>query len=204
MFVCRPDELKDLSKSTANESQGGRMQRPSNSVPQRPRRMPAGKHTTDGGSGACGTHEEWETASESSDILKDSDSQHQQSSARADKPAGSRRESKRGYSNQRHTQSRRGRQRDRPGDDSGGGVAATQQAAAAGSVGSAGVDARPMRTNAAPAAPVNSTRPSTFPPGDRNGPDGNIHPVYRMDQVIFDDPGAVQTAFANVFRRFVY
>jgi len=166
VLFCRPDELRDLSKSTASESQAGIMPRPSNSTSQRPRRMSAGKQSADGGGGgAVGTHEEWETASESSDILKDIESQHQQS-ARADKQAiGSRREPKRGYSNQRHTQSRRGRYRDRP--DGGGNVAAAQQAT--GSAGSGVVDARPRHTSGALSAPPNSTKPNNLPPsGDPN------------------------------------
>lgn len=182
---CRPDEVKDSSKSTENESQGGKTARPSNSMAQRHKRMPASKHSVDSSTSAGGIHEEWETASESSDILKDSDSQQQAQSAWGDKHAGSRRESKRGFSNQRHAQSRRGHYRDRPSAD--GGSDASQHQT--GSVVSA--------------AAVNSARHNTVPPSDPNGSTGNIHPVYRVDQVIFDDPVAIQTAFSDAFIRCV-
>jgi len=201
LFVCRPDDAKDSRKSTANESQGGRMPRPSNSAPQRPKRMPASKYSVDSSTGAGGMHEEWETASESSDILKDSDSQQQSQSARGDKHASARRESKRGYSNQRHTQSRRGRHRDHPSADVGS-VAAQHET---GSGSNAGVDARLARTNSASTTTsVNSAGHGTLPPSGQNGPAGNIHPVYRVDRVIFDDPVAVQTAISDIFIRCVY
>jgi len=197
--VCRRDEAKDSSKSTANESQGGKMPRPSTSVPQKHKRVPASKHSVDSSS-AGGIHEEWETASESSDILKDSDTQQQSQSARDDKHAGSRRDSRRGYSNQRHTQSRRGRHRDRPSADVD--SVSTQHETSSG--GNAGEDARLTHMNSALAAANTSTdRLRTFPPSDPNGSTGNIHPVYRLDQVVFDDPLATWTAFSDVFLRCV-
>jgi len=184
---CRPDEVKDSSKSTANESQGNKMPRPSNSMPQRHKRIPASKHSVDSSTSAGGIHEEWETASESSDILKDGDSQQQAQSARGDKYAGSRQESKRGFSNQRHAQSRRGHYRDRPSVDVGSDASRHQTGSGSNSVVSA--------------AAVNSARQNSYPPSDPNGSTGNIHPVYRMDQVIFDDPVAIQTAFSDAFIR---
>jgi len=170
--------------------------RSSNSASQRDKRMPVNKQSADTNTGAGGTHEEWETASESSDILKDTDVPSQ--SSKGDKHASSRRESKKGYSNQRHTQSRRGRYRDRPSSD-----VSSANAAETGS----GSSAQPTCTDSAVFAAANSTnnggRHDTFPHSDPNGPNGNVNAVYRLDQVVFNDPFAIQTAFSNIFIRYL-
>ena len=200
MVVHRPEEVKESSKSTANESRGGKTSRSSNSVPQKHKQMPASKHSADSGTGAGGIHEEWETASESSDVLKDSESQQQSQSTRGNKQVGSRRDSRRGYSNQRHTHSRRGRYRDHPLTD----VSIGGQYEP-GSGSSAGINAGLTATNSAAVASAGSGgMHNTFPPGDQNVPSGNVHAVYRVDQVVFNDPVAIQTAFSDVFVRCVY
>ena len=203
--MCRHGEFTDLSKSTANESQHGKSSRPSNYVQQRRRRTPVSKCSADTGTAGSGTHEEWETASEGSDMLKDSDSLPKSQLSAGDRHAGgSRQDVKRGYSNQRHTQSRRGRQRDHPSQDAGIANVATQPETGSGS--SADVEAR--LADSASVAAVNSASNggsrNAFPPSDPNGHNGNTHPVYRVDQVVFDDPSAIRTAFSDVFVRYVF
>lgn len=206
LVLCRPGEVKDSLKSTAIESQASKTSRLSNSLPQRHKQMPASKHSADTCIGAGGIHEEWETASESSDVLRDSDVQQPSQSARGDKHANSRRDSKRGFSNQRHTQSRRGHYRDRPSADVS--SASTTSRHETGSSSNAGVDTRLTRTDSDSVATVNSAsgggRHNTFPPSDPNGPNGNVHAVYRVDQVVFDDPIAIRTAFSNIFIRCIF
>jgi len=180
--VCRPDDVKDSSKSATNESVTSRS---STATSQRHKQTPASKHSADTSSCAGAVHEEWETASESSDVLKDSDSRQQPQSART------RRDSKRGYSNQRHTQSRRGRYRDRPSAD--------VTVAETGYGGAVGVDARMTRTNTASVSSASNSGRH----GDTTGPNGNVHAVYRLDQVVFDDPVAIRAAFSDVFVRCV-
>jgi len=191
--VCRPDEVQNSSKSTGNESRGGKTLHPSNYMPQRHKQMPASRHSADSGSGAGGMHEEWETASESSDVLKDSDSQQQSQSARADKHASARRDSRRGYSNQRHTQSRRGHYRDRAPADAGSGSIAGQHEVGSGS----------NANSASVAAATSGGRQNSFPASDPGGPGGNVHAVYRVDQVVVDNPAAIRTALSDVFMRCV-
>ena len=203
LVMCRPSEVKNSSKSTADEYRGRNTSQPSNFVSQRQKQTPANRHLADTGTAAGGIHEEWETASESSDVLKDSDSQRQsQQSARGDRHAGSRQDSKRGYSNQRHTQSRRGRYRDRPAADVG--TASVAADRGTGSSSSTVVDTQLSQTNSTSVATVdNSQRPNTFPSSDPNGPNGNIHPLYRVDRIVFDDPVAIQTAICDAFVRCV-
>jgi len=193
--MCRPDEVQNLSKSTGNESRGGKTLRASNYMAQRHKQMPASRQSADSGSAAGGMHEEWETASESSDVLKDGDSQSQ--SARADKHASARRDSRRGYSNQRHTQSRRGRYRDRASADTGSGSIAGQHDVASGS------NATSASVAAGLSSASNGGRQNSFPASDPGGPGGNVHAVYRVDQVVVDNPAAIQTALSDVFIRCV-
>lgn len=202
LVVCRPDEVKNSPKTTVNEYRGGNTSRPSNSVRQRQKQTPASRSAADAGTAAGGIHEEWETASESSDVLKDSDSQQQSQSARGGRQTGSRQDSKRGYSNQRHTQSRRGRYRDRPATDGGtAGIAGDRET---GSGNSVHVDARLHQMNSASVAATDSSGShNTLSHSDPNGPNGNIHPVYRVDHIVFDDPVAIRTAISDVFVRCV-
>ena len=200
--MCRPNEVQTSSKSTVNEYRVRNTSRPLNSVQQRQKQTPASRCSADTGTPAGGILEEWETASESSDVLKDSDAQQQSRSSCGGKHASSRKDSKRGYSNQRHTQSRRGRYRDRPAADVGSADVADDGETGSGS--SAYVDTRLNQTNSASVAAVDSSSiNSTFPSSDPNDPNGNIHPVYRVDHIVFDDPVAIWTAFSDVFERCV-
>lgn len=198
LVVFRPDEVKNSSKSTANEFRGRNSSRPLNAVSQRQKQTAASRGSADAGTAAAaaagGMHEEWETASESSDVLKDSDSQQQSQSARGGRH---RQDSRRGYSNQRHTQSRRGRYRDRPAAD-----VDTANERETGSARS--VDTRLNQTDSASVSVVDSSRGhGSFPSSDPSGPNGNIHPVYRLDHIVYDDPFAIQTAISDVFVRCV-
>ena len=199
MVVCRPDEVKNSPKSTTNQYRGGYTSRPSNSVRERQNHTSSSRNSADPSTAAGGIHEEWETASESSDVLKDSGSQHQSHLARGGRHSSSRQESKRGYSNQRHTQSRRGRYRDRPAAD----VSVTDDHGT-GSGSNAGVDTQPSQTNTASIAAVDSSvGQSSFTTSDPSGPNGNIRPVYRVDCIVYDDPDAIRTAISKAFLRCV-
>jgi len=190
--VCRPNDGRDSSKWMSSEYRRGKTSRPQNSMPERHKRAPpAGRYSADGG-----THEEWETASESSDVLKDSDVQKQSQSSVGGRQTSSRQDSKRGYSNQRHTQSRRGRYRDRPSADGGSTSVVGQHEASTDN--SARIDTKMNQVNSAAVAVADSDRPTTAPPT------GNTHPVYRLDRVIFDNPAAIRSAIADAFIRFVW
>jgi len=201
VVVCRRDEVKNSSKSmSVNEYSNRNTPRALNSVSQRQKQTPTttSQGSADTGPAAAGTiHEEWETASESSDVLRDSDSQQQSSRA----SGRQRQDSRRGYSNQRHmVQSRRGRgYRDRPPAD-----ATLDRDTGSSSNTRGGVETRLNQTNSSAVSAVDSSRGhGTVPSRDPNGPNGNIHPVYRLDHIVFDDPSAIQAAISDVFIRSV-
>jgi len=158
------------------------------------------KHSADSGLATGAVHEEWETASESSDVLKDSDLQQQSQSTRGDKYTSIRRDSRRGYSSQRHTQSRRGRYRDHPSADVG------STSVAGGSSGSVGAATRQDHANNASVTSENNSAvgQSAGQLSNPNGRSGNLRVVYRVDQVVFDDPAAVEKALSDVYMRCVF
>jgi len=195
--VCRPDDVGSSSKSAANESHAVKASQPSNSVHQKHRQSAASQRSVDSGTSASVPHEEWETASESSDVLKDSELQ----STRHGSHTGSRQESRRGYSNQRHTQSRRGRYRDHTSGDGVGKAAGGTTRQAPDSENTSRADAGLSRTNTASVTATNTAgggvSHGTSPSAGPFGPNGGIHPIFRADQAVSDAAAVVPTAVSD-------
>lgn len=135
-------------------------------------------------------NEEWETASEGSDNL--SCGVHVNKDVSRETPSSAREtpESKKSFSNQRRGPRRRGNHDDpsgRPQDFSGGPIKEDDDSQKRSDVASVPGEGHESVDK------VNSDK--------SNGTNGTVHPVYRLDQVIYDDPHSIQRAVYLANRR---
>jgi hypothetical protein len=172
----------------------------------------------------AGGNEEWETASESSDVLKSSShsrNSHQQQMPRKDRERQStdRRDNKKSFSSQRPGQGRRGRPADQ--HTSGTGNEPIAQGPTAGTSAHRGNPASAGNRNHPEFQSANGrgeTRPvhdggptvqrqdmssSGLPSSSAGGSVGTVQSVYRMDGIVFDSPHRIRQALYDACNRFV-
>jgi len=158
------------------------------------------------GATSGGNNEEWETASESSDVLRGSAHHHQQPQRRdRDRQITDRRDAKKSFTNQRPVPSRRGGQSDQRGGESSHGTRDRGTGGNRGEPrqvnGSYDVRALPDNQTAASRPVSSSARQSSVSGGGQNG---TVHTVLRLDGVVYNNPRTIQKALQGLANRLAF
>ena len=137
-------------------------------------------------------NEEWETASESSDVLEKKDIKNDANKENKDK-----RDVKKSFSNQRPSSDRQNRRTN---------VSEGRKSGAGGSIAESSVNGRGVKEKSPPTARSNGSAPNAGRERGTGGRGGGKHEagsdrneiVYRVDQVVPQDPTAIQNAINSL------